>query len=259
MSDSENIRSMMDNGFSRFQDVSRTSMLHWWPKIEPLSGVIPMPVTEIVIAPATIMGMLDGESLPEYFCKEIQRVSEKFMRPIFIRTDYVSGKHSWDRSCYLPSGDRLLQHIYELVENSALVDQSVQAIVFREYIEPDPGHMVVDWFDNMPLRKEVRCFIQDGRLVCWHPYWPADAVDTEYCPRPVLREEVARINATITDADIAILTDYCAKVGEVLPGAWSVDFMWSGKRNFWYLIDMAAAALSWHPQCEFKKGRDLGG
>lgn len=35
-------------------------------------------------------------------------------------------------------------------------------------------------------------------------------------------------------------------IGEVLPGYWSVDFC-KGVDDKWYLIDMAAGKLSWHP------------
>jgi hypothetical protein len=42
--------------------------------------------------------------------------------------------------------------------------------------------------------------------------------------------------------------EIATKIGSVLDGSWSVDLC-RGADGVWYLIDMAAAELSWHPPC----------
>jgi hypothetical protein len=54
--------------------------------------------------------------------------------------------------------------------------------------------------------------------------------------------------------EVTLLTDYAEKIGAVLPGWWSVDFM-LGADGVWYFIDAAEGEKSWHPECEFAPER----
>jgi hypothetical protein len=34
-------------------------------------------------------------------------------------------------------------------------------------------------YGNMPVCREYRYFIEDGRYCCSHPYWPMDTIETQ--------------------------------------------------------------------------------
>lgn len=65
--------------------------------------------------------------------------------------------------------------------------------------------------------------------------------------------EALRLQGVLEPYEEDLLGYYASLVSHVLPGAWSVDFMWarrpkSGDGPRWWLIDMALAEDSWHPE-----------
>jgi hypothetical protein len=116
----------------------------------------------------------------------------------------------------------------------------------------------------MPLSPEVRAFIADGKVQCWHPYWPDDAIRrgvltkrdgrddlldyTEAIPRERhANEAVARMNEIDYTAALPLAERVAAAFAD--KWAWSVDLL-KTKADGWYVTDMATAAESWHwPTC----------
>jgi hypothetical protein len=235
---------------NRAEAVERSSMLNWWPKVEMLKW---SPETYVVSAPANVIEMLDGLKPEAKFVDEMIAAAMTWIGfPLFLRTDQYSGKHSWSKACYVPSLDKLWRRVWNVLDMATAMDLPTRAFVLRRYIEPDEGTLLVHKFLGMPLRRELRYFVSDGRVVCRHSYWPADAVDdprfeTRY---PELRAEVERLDATM-DRETAGLYEMVTIVARSVPGDWSVDFMWCGRERRWYLIDMADASVSWHPECEY--------
>jgi hypothetical protein len=165
--------------------------------------------------------------------------------PFFLRTGYGSGKHEWARTCFVPNPDVIPKHIVNLVEWSALVDfaglpTNVWAV--RELLETDA---VFTAFLGMPIARERRYFISDGKVVCHHPYWPPDSIHSA-CQAD-WREAVDRLNVE-TRLEVHTLTHLSERVAAHFEGAWSLDWLLS--RYGWYAIDMAEAGRSFHwPGC----------
>ena len=93
----------------------------------------------------------------------------------------------------------------------------------------------------MPITRERRYFVEDGIVIGHHPYWPSAAfADCSDLPSD-WEAKLAALNQE-DPAEVAELSALSAKVGVVLPGAWSVD--WLHTARGWYLTDMAHAETS---------------
>lgn len=240
-------------------DKDKTSLLYWYPKVSDL-GIL-TPKTKIV-------PLLDKERKEYLFGeddgfntgrleKEIKKVIKKELKlPVFMRTDYYSGKHNWDRTCYIDTLDKVHKNLFELVVESKMADimgpgLPINAIIMREFISMDSRFTA---FFGMPVNPERRYFIRDGKSLCHHPYWVKDAIREN--ASKLLPENwesiVDEINSE-SEEEIKVLTGYSQKVADVLDGFWSVDFC-KAKDGRWILIDCAEGAKSWHPRdCKYFK------
>lgn len=192
--------------------INLTSMNHWLPRIEHLD--VPMPKTEIPVTKGIRdwWGLLDGnDPLTEAEKQAIRDAAVKVGGyPVFMRSDLCSGKHSFERTCFVRNEDALIRQIWALVDDNCCKDLAMESIVIREYIPPAA---LFKAFRGLPIAPERRYFVRDGEVICSHPYWPEDAIR----------------NANHCD--------------------WSIDFM-LGLDGAWWCIDLATAMQSWHPPCE---------
>jgi len=235
--------------------MDRNSMLYWWPRIKDLD--VPMPKTTIIESNnVTLSGILDGEKPPEILTEEIVKAADIYGYPVFVRTDQASGKHDWEKTCFVPSKEKLFSHIYNILEFNECADifgLPYEAIVIREYIPLESSFKAFN--GNMPVSKERRYFVKDGQVTCHHPYWPEEAIEEAHSirhnPLPDNWRELLRELNTETEEEIRLLSDYARKIGERLSGYWSVDFA-KGKDGKWYFIDAALGQDSWHPDCDRK-------
>ena len=228
---------------------AKCSLLYWWPKVKGLG--IPVPRTEIVEIPHEVfLKFLDTPEALDPYLDDIYKAAKRIGYPLFLRTDLISGKHEWERTCYVPDEESLLSHIYAVVEEhflAQIIPLPCRALVFREFLE-------LDWafkaFRGMPIARERRYFIKDGKVLCHHPYWPEDAIWNP--DRPNWRELLAELNRE-TEDEVRLLTSYALKIASVMDGYWSVDFA-HARNGKWYLIDMAVGEFSWHPPgCPYAK------
>lgn len=239
---------------------SKNSLSYWFPRIKDLG--IPTPKTKVV-------SLNEGE-IREYYegdgdCFDTRRVEEEissiitsdFSLPVFLRTDEYSGKHSWDKSCYLSSLNErdLRRHLFEIISGSKMAggfgDLEISALVIREFIPMDTRFFA--FRGNMPVNPERRYFVRDGQVVCHHPYWIEEAVErgTQKGSLPTNWKELAKEMNFESDDEVALLTDYSKRVANALEGYWSVDFC-KAKDNRWILIDMALGENSWHlSECKY--------
>ena len=232
-----------------------TSMLHWYPKAKDLA---PTPRTVFVETPTTRMGLYldDGPDLPVDFTKKLYAAADAIGYPLFMRTDLTSGKFEWKTTCYVPAKKSLLTNMYRLLEYTemvSLIGLPTRAIVFRELLKLDTGFTA---FMGMPVAKERRYFVRDGKLVCHHPYWPTQAIlkwalsqarcgiKTEL---PSNWQEILQAKNAEDPAEVAQLTELSEKVGKALGGFWSIDFAYVPAEAKWYLIDAAMGIDSFHP------------
>lgn len=228
--------------------IDPNSMTLWFPKIENLD--IPQPKTLFVPLTPTELGRLYKEALPNSVVDKVREKCKEIGYPVFVRTDLSSGKHQWDRSCFIESDAKLSDNLYEIQEFNVCVELSFVCFVVREYIPMDERFKA---FGGMPVNPERRYFVRNGKVVCHHPYWVEDAIGSDSRMPSVdnWRELTKEVN-TETPDEVYLLTQYAETVSALFPGYWSVDFC-KAKDGRWILIDMALGEASWHERtCKWK-------
>lgn len=229
--------------------MDKTSMTYWFPLLE--AAGLPVPRTKSVTMPPelcrSILMVLYGEK-PDLdprehpFIAELRSAVDEIGTPCFLRTEMTSAKHSWDKSCFVADADSLIKHVYAIAEFSECADfcgLPYKTWFVRELL-PSIKFGVCPRYDNMPVAREFRFFVEGGAIQCFHPYWPLEALrdggwkgsDSKYFElcRPGADEEEIRALAV--------------KVSNAIEGAWSVDLLQTKKG--WYVTDMAEAHKSYH-------------
>jgi len=230
------------------ESMKQSSMDYWFPLTKNLR--VPQPVTEAVLTVGT-NSWLEFIEAPASFRDQVKKLvttALTFGYPLFIRTDQASAKHRYIGTCMVECEDRLLQNIFNLIEENLLCDLNVQTLYFREFIKLDS---LFTAFNKLPIAPERRYFVTDGEVVCHHPYWPEAAIRTP--SDPDWKRQLKVLNHE-DPCEIERLTEHAEVIGSKFSGSWSVDFA-KGKDGIWYFIDMADARTSWHPKdCEnYKK------
>ena len=238
---------------NRLSLVNRNRLSWWFPRI-PLR--IAVPETRFVIYEGrdSLVDLLDGK-VPDGFddlCDRLVEIGHEFGWPIFLRTDYLSGKHGWKDTCCVSRPKDIGDHIRQLVDHSFMADMEtfpVDIWVARKMIPTSPAF--VAFSGQMPIVKERRYFVQDGKVVCHHPYWPEDAFNDNRVDCDDWREKLNEINEE-TRHEIRLLSKLSSIVATAIGGQWSIDWLWSESEGKWYLIDMAEAKHSYHwPGCRY--------
>jgi hypothetical protein len=224
---------------------------HWFPIVQ--AAGLPVPKTVIVRAPDLSPWLtrkpdetLDSNREIGAFLDDLHIAAHEVgPYPIFLRTGHGSNKHEWVDTCWVPNAGALSEHAYALFEWSHLVDMlglPTDVWVVRELLKTSPAFYA---FEGMPITRERRLFVRDGKTVCAHPYWPADAIAHGRPPdRKNWRECLMKMNAD-RPGDAEEIVGLAERAAAVLPGFWSVDFLHTTDRG-WVLIDMAAGERSFH-------------
>ncbi len=228
-------------------DEDKNCLSYWYPKI---ADVVPTPAT-YVFKSDSLDWILDppfGETkerveVLQDLTKKIQYAT--FMvggPPAFFRTGLLSAKHGWEETCFFSGNRSIQQHIYNLVESSHLYSMfglSTDVWVVREMLQSKPLFVA---FQGMPITREFRCFVEDGRVVCFQPYWPSKAIEGHVKECRDWRPKLIEASALRDDerSEIGLLASKC---GERLGGKWSVDVLET--EDGWYVIDLALAEASW--------------
>ena len=245
-----------------------SSQTYWWPAVSDLR--IPVPKTIIVPVYGDAESLIGGcvvhdvehdnndigpECAPLFYrwAAQLREAGQYLGYPLFARTDLVSGKHQYSSTCHVPDEGLLMNHIRAVLEEHAMAlwmepDSSVRGIVLREMLQLESLFVA---FSGLPIAIERRYFVEGSRVVCHHPYWPQDAIQFygKWEEREGWREMLRALNEETPD-EIALLSEYAERVGRALhEHRWSVDFA-KAEDGIWYLIDMALAERSWHPEHE---------
>ncbi len=126
--------------------------------------------------------------------------------PIIVK-DYVkSQKHYWEEACYIPdSNDQ--QKVLAVTERFlALQDDDLNVgVVYREFVPFAP--LTQHSKSGMPLTREYRAFVKDGRIICLFKYWEEGEYDAELPDPEIFRTEINRVNSNFFTLDIAQKTD----------------------------------------------------
>lgn len=252
--DREQIRKMMEGQIKKGRKrrlekwvaEDPTCLSYWFPKIQ--AAGLPTPRTIILPmspeAHSDIFRLFDGmamKGVAKPFFNQLKVAADFIGYPCFLRTGQTSGKHSWNKTCYVRTLDQLEQHVINLVEFSSIADfvgLLCNVWVVREYLPVQP-YGVCPKYGDMPICKEFRFFVDDDVVRCYHPYWPRDALEQG--------------GATLTDEDYRSLCDpgddfylhrLAESVGRAVGGSWSVDILETERG--WVVTDLAEAHKSFH-------------
>ncbi len=223
-------------------------MLYWYPKIKNLD--IPQPKTEIYKLTKEERQFFNEERFPPGLLENIRPIISKFSYPVFVRTDFASGKHGWKNTCFVKDEKQLVRNLLEIISKNlcaGIFGLPFEALVFREYIPLDAGFKA--FYGEMPIAREQRFFISNKKIQCYHPYWPKWTIQN---PNRKDWESILDNQNRLTEEEFTLLSQYALHVGEVLHQYWSIDFAYSKVNQKWYLIDMALGIESFHwLECEF--------
>ncbi len=214
-----------------------------------------LPVPETWVVPyshAGCISLFDGAPSAEFdrLVDAVTKAAEMIGYPVFVRTDLASAKHSGTRAFKVESADQVASRLLSTIEDNELkfwTEIGPTAFLVRRYLDlPAPFTA----FGGLPISREFRFFADSDRVICRHPYWPADAVERHIDgERPDnwremmwdLRHKMGEINA-IDEMAIAAARA-CGG------GRWSVDFA-QDRDGKWWLLDMATMEQSYHwPGC----------
>lgn len=225
----------------------KTALSYWFPKIE--AAGLPVPRTTIVKmrreAQLEMLEFLDGDRgggqhLRE-FTAELTKAAAEIGYPVFLRTDYTSGKHDWRHTCFILEAAVIPSHVSALIEYSEMVDimgLPWDTWVVREFLLTMPL-AVCPHYGLMPVCREFRFFVDGGDVLCFHPYWPRQALTEGGI------EDPAAIYERLCEMEnLPELSALASSAGASVGGAWSVDLLETERG--WFVTDMAEAEKSFH-------------
>jgi len=217
----------------------------WYPRLLHLK--CPMPKT-IIIHTNVDMERFSGGEEPEgidEFLVEIREAIKKIGLPVFLKTGYTSNKHDWKNSCFISKNSTfkdLKKHIFNLVEFSAIatIDRFMPCDFWavREIIKTKPYFTYFS--GEMPITKERRIFVRNGKVECSHSYWPKEIF------KGIEKKKFDKLDK-LTEKDKKELFSMAQYVANIFQGYWSCDFL-KGKNGKWYLTDMAIGEKSYHQE-----------
>jgi hypothetical protein len=253
------------------------SMFYWWPKVKNLNILVPR--TELFYTgPDFYWNALDemvgNKDNIKDMCDKLFHAYREFVRdpisvkdrlPIFMRGDLTSGKHNWEKTCYVNTIDKqkFLTHVFNIVAEHGLIDEMLHGFAFRQFIQSKSSF--VAFRGRLPIKKEYRAFY-DGKsqsVSCIHQYWPEDAIERGTSSKELPPNWRQLLKDLYMEDDLPALYEHLIEtsmfIGEAISTKecpdWSLDFMWG--INGWYFIDCAPANRSWHPEdCENQRRSD---
>src|SRR3989442_1447547 len=92
----------------------QSSMAYWFPRVADL----PVPPTVFVALPTIVSSKWDARGVPTWYIEQVARAARFTKYPLFMRTDYASGKHRWREACYVPDEESLGRHIIAILEEN---------------------------------------------------------------------------------------------------------------------------------------------
>lgn len=143
-------------------------MMYWYPRIKDLA--IPQPKTKIYKLSKQELKIFHNEQFPPTLMKNIESIISEFSYPLFVRTDFASGKHGWKDTCFIENKEKLSRNIFEIIVDNLIADLfglPFEALVFREYIPLEARFEA--FYGNMPVAKERRYFINNDQIQCFTP------------------------------------------------------------------------------------------
>lgn len=234
-------------------DTRSCDLADWFPPLQA-TGVL-VPRTAVIKTDLPLIELCDGKEPEgfEAFLAEMKAAAIEMGLPIFLRTGFGSDKHSWKHSCFVEDLDDLKHHIGGLVSWSCMVDffgLPTSTWVIREFLSLRHEFTA---FQGMPVAREFRCFVRDGKLECLHPYWPARSIITPSRPE---WQDILEAQQTLQPGERETLQALAEQAGQPFLGLWSIDLAQHADGR-WLVTDLAVGEKSFHwEECERVEKRE---
>ncbi len=151
------------------------------------------------VTPQSIFKPLNGAFDMEDFREDLKIFGN---RPIIVK-DYVkSQKHYWEEACFIPDAsdlanvEKITKRFIELQD----VDLNV-GIVYRAFLNLQP--LTIHSTSGMPLTKEFRIFVKNGKIIQSLMYWDEGNYATSLPNLSFLDNVIPTINSSFFCIDIA--------------------------------------------------------
>lgn len=232
---------------------ARNSLAYWFPVLEKIGMRVPKTII-VHTGGVQILKLLDDEMPDGYmqFHKRLLDAIKTIGFPCFLRTGMMSDKHSWKDSCYITAESDLKKHLYTIIETSTMANIAEYPFdtsfwVVRELIPTMP--IFHAFHGKMPITKERRIFIREGKVLCNHPYWPDEAFESYKERIPEYTAKMKELQSLPEDEERE-LNLMAAYIGRFFKGFWSIDFLQASDGR-WWCTDMAVGERSYHfPNCK---------
>jgi len=123
-------------------------------------------------------------------------------RPVILKDFVKSQKHYWQEACFIPSAsdreavERVVKRFLDLQGDSLN-----EGLVFREYIEFEP--LTTHSKSGMPLTKEYRIFVLDGKPLYIVEYWEEGDYQKSLPPIDEFRDVMQNVKSRFFTMDVA--------------------------------------------------------
>lgn len=221
--------------------IDKSGISYWYPRIK---NIIPTPKT--VIIPVTNADFKDYKPIYKLLDKiQFELNNAHITYPLFLKTDIYSEKWEWANSCFVESDRYLFTNMIHLLVKCEEEDLGeVKEFVIKEFLSLETAFLA---FNNMPVAKERRYFIENKQVLCHHPYWEENSIEFYSDSYPSdWKQKLNDINNE-TGSEIAYLSELAVLFARLIDddGYYSVDFAMDIHGN-WYLIDVANGHRSYH-------------
>lgn len=233
------------------------SFFRWYPLVKE---VVPTPKT-IMIPMKKSFDSIDMALAPLYnknaaFDPEMQRLIDEANRaavslggyPVFLRSDETSNKHEWIDTCFVANREQLSANIANILEFSEMsMSLQFRGIVVREFLKLPHDFLA---FNGMPVSKEFRYFIKNGKVLCRHPYGFPSCMRNINVPMSEWMPKLEKL-MTLEPETQRVLDTYALAISKAVEplkapdNYWSADFCFVKDRE-WMLTDMALGDISYH-------------
>lgn len=234
----------------------RACLSYWGPKTQELAS----PATDYRSRDLTPKMLSEkGEEFRDVVA-EVQQMAKNFGKefgwPLFFRTGQTSGKHNWNRTCKLEAAEDVESHMRNLAQHSHIVSMvglPLNVWAVREWLDIEHKFTA---FGGMPIGREFRYFVQEGKIIHEQPYWPPESIEG-HTEADRWEEKLRKMNGRSGTSFARSLAQQVAERIEERfdhpDSCWSVDVCKTETRG-WMMTDMAPAERSyfWDPDRRFE-------
>jgi len=156
-------------------EVDKTCLTWWFPRL--VAAGLPVPETRYVLVgnwKELGRALFDGEDsqVLDGLCSMLNALvkSSRINYPCFLRTGHFSGKHDWEKTCFVKDSMDLRGNLIELanmeeIYGAVAAAKNPQCVwVVREMLPTKP-QVTCEKYGNFPIARELRVFVDYSTVV----------------------------------------------------------------------------------------------